>query len=812
MMRPVVGWLRLDLRHRWRSLLVLALLIAFAAATVMTAVAGARRGATAVDRLVERTLPATALVLPNQGGFDWSAVRELPEVAALSVWPLTGIAIDGMPPDVMPEVYDGEAMSTVERPVVLEGRMLDPDRLDEVVITPGWTELYGQGVGDTLGIRLHTPEAVDAYNLDGIEAETADGPAFDVTIVGVIRSPWLSDELETDGRVVVSPAVFAEYPENLLGAQDTSRTNALVRLHSGQDDIEPFRAGLARVSGTTTVDVWDVEVQFGEHIRDVTRFEADALLVFAAAAGLASVFLVGQSVARHTASAATDLRVLGAFGLTPRQARWAAAAGPGLAAAAGGIVAVAAAVVASRWFPVGTAALNEPAPGIDADAMVLVVGVAAVPLLVTVGALAAATRTLRGPVTGAAQAPRRSRLVAAAARAGMPVSAVVGARFALEPGRGPQALPVRPALLGSVVGVVGVLAALTFSAGVDDATRNLERFGVVHDLEIFLGLDGIDYFPADDVLTAVAGVAGVSGINDTRSAVADTEQGKLAVLSVDPVGAPLDFVVTEGRLPRAESEITIGPASARSLGVGVGDTVDLTGTIGAVPARVVGIGLMPSLSHNFYTDGGLVTADTYDGLFDDFRFRAAFIDVGPEAGPVTAAAGIEEAVTTVLAETYDVDPDEVGAAGMVTPPEQPSPVVELEQVRALPVFLAAFLALLALGAVSHALATAVRRRRHDVAVLRAVGMTRWQSRGVVVTQASVLAVAGLLVGIPLGVALGRTVWRYVADATPLMYFTPALGRTLVLVALVAVVAANVLAAWPSHRAATLRVGEILRAE
>jgi ABC-type lipoprotein release transport system permease subunit len=82
----------------------------------------------------------------------------------------------------------------------------------------------------------------------------------------------------------------------------------------------------------------------------------------------------------------------------------------------------------------------------------------------------------------------------------------------------------------------------------------------------------------------------------------------------------------------------------------------------------------------------------------------------------------------------------------------------------------------------------------------------------VVTQATVLAVVGLAVGIPLGIALGRTVWRYVADTTPLFYVPPVAVLALVLVVPVALLAANLLAAWPSHRAASMRVGHVLRAE
>jgi hypothetical protein len=83
-----------------------------------------------------------------------------------------------------------------------------------------------------------------------------------------------------------------------------------------------------------------------------------------------------------------------------------------------------------------------------------------------------------------------SRVAAAAATAGLGVPMVVGARFALEPGRGRAAVPVSLALLGAVAGILGVLAAFTFSAGVSEAAANPARFGQIFQLNTFLGLNG----------------------------------------------------------------------------------------------------------------------------------------------------------------------------------------------------------------------------------------------------------------------------------------------------------------------------------
>jgi ABC-type antimicrobial peptide transport system permease subunit len=83
---------------------------------------------------------------------------------------------------------------------------------------------------------------------------------------------------------------------------------------------------------------------------------------------------------------------------------------------------------------------------------------------------------------------------------------------------------------------------------------------------------------------------------------------------------------------------------------------------------------------------------------------------------------------------------------------------------------------------------------------------------VVTTQATVLALIGLVFGVPLGIALGRTLWRVVAGSTPLAYHPPVAAGALLLVGPLALVAANLLAAWPGQRAARLRAGQVLRTE
>jgi ABC-type antimicrobial peptide transport system permease subunit len=799
----VWAWVRLDVRGRARSLAVLALLVALTTGVVLTATAGSRRGRTAVDRLLERTQPATVAALPNEAGFDWEAVAALPGVAAIARFPLSPYTVEGWPDEALGFVYGDGMLEDIERPVVLEGRLPDPSRDDEAVITAAFEGTAGKGVGDTITVRLFTPEQIDeVYATD--ETPEPTGPQIETTIVGVVRSPWLSDTSDQPtGILVLSNGVFAQHEENFLGSTEVAHVNALVRLERGSAGVAEFRERLADVSGRRDIEFFDLAAM-AEHAGDVAGFEADALLAFAAAALVAAVFLVGQSVVRVVSASTQDLQVLLAVGMPPRHVRVAATVGPTAAAVIGAIVGVGASFLASSSFPTGTAAPLEPSPGRHADLTVLIAGLVVLPLLVAAGAVVASWSASRS--FGTASRGRSSAIAGLVARAGAPIPVTVGTSFALDRGRGTQAVPVIPALLGAVVGVLGVVGALTFADGVNDAAAHPERFGQVSELQTFLGFNSEDFVPTDDVLGALADDPDVVAVNDTRQGVLESGAVDLPAFVMDPVDAPLPIVVLEGSLPARTDEVTLSTQTAEDIGAGVGDRIELSGSRSSGSYLVSGIAFVLEGSHNSYDSGAWVRADTYEELIEGFKFHTAEVAIRPGADLEVVMQRVGAAVAEVLGAPPEA------ASEIVEVRTPPSRLAELREIRRLPLLLAGFLALLAIAAVGHALATAVRRRRHDLAVLRAVGITRWQSRATVLVQALLLTLVGLTIGVPAGSALGRTLWRSVADTTPIDYVPPVALWALVLVAPVALLAAGLLAAWPSHRAASMRVAHVLRTE
>ena len=94
----------------------------------------------------------------------------------------------------------------------------------------------------------------------------------------------------------------------------------------------------------------------------------------------------------------------------------------------------------------------------------------------------------------------------------------------------------------------------------------------------------------------------------------------------------------------------------------------------------------------------------------------------------------------------------------------PARVVNLHRVRAVPLVGLTLAALLGAVVLAFALALGARVHRHDLAILRALGLSRRGSTRVLAWQGAALAAAILVVGIPLGVLVGSLLWHRLAHA------------------------------------------------
>jgi hypothetical protein len=254
------------------------------------------------------------------------------------------------------------------------------------------------------------------------------------------------------------------------------------------------------------------------------------------------------------------------------------------------------------------------------------------------------------------------------------------------------------------------------------------------------------------------------------------------------------WTVLHGREPAVPGEIMVGSRTAQRLGVGVGDRVESTPGAGpATSLAVVGVGIGPPVFDERLGAGALIAPEDLARLGRAAGFVEALIRVAPGAD----RAGV--------VDEYAAQLEVIRAA----PPRDVQNLIELGR---LPEALGAFLALVASFALGHALVATTRRRAGDLAVLRTIGFTTRQVRVGIAAMALGTVTAGLVLGIPLGLAVGRLVWWAVADATGVATDAdPALGAIGLLVP-AALVVSVVIAWWPARLAARRAPARVLRAE
>ena len=140
----------------------------------------------------------------------------------------------------------------------------------------------------------------------------------------------------------------------------------------------------------------------------------------------------------------------------------------------------------------------------------------------------------------------------------------------------------------------------------------------------------------------------------------------------------------------------------------------------------------------------------------------------------------------------------------------PTSLINFGEAVNFPLILGAMLAAFGAATLAHFLVVSVARRRREASLLKVLGFVRTQITSLVSWQATTVALVGVVVGVPLGVIVGRAVWLAFANdlgAVPLAVVP--IWLIGVVIAGVIVVA-DLLALGPGLAAAQARPGQFLR--
>jgi hypothetical protein len=446
-----------------------------------------------------------------------------------------------------------------------------------------------------------------------------------------------------------------------------------------------------------------------------------------------------------------------------------------------------------------------------------VLGCGVLVLVLVLGAVGLSVAYLMAPYRSTGRrgsSVRRSSLSGLAASSGLPEPAVTGIRFALDPGSGRDAAPVRSAILGAALAVIVVVTTVTFGASLSTLISHPALYGWNWDYELTAS-QGAD-IPSHLMTPLLAGdhaVAAWTGV-DFESVQID---GQVTPVIASRPGAAVSPPILSGHAVQGGRQVVLGAQTLGRLHKRVGDTVTVR-VLGGAPMtlRIVGTATMPSIDnggseHTEMGSGALVSTDILPTV--------DLLGYGPpsQSGPqgillrLRHGANAESALRTLrrfARQTSTQFDDGV----MVNTVQRPAEIVNYRSMGSTPAILGAALAVGAVTALALTLVASVRRRRRELAVFKTLGFTRRQLAATLAWQSTVAVLIGTLVGVPMGVIVGRQLWLLFAHEIDVIPTPTVPASTVALIAVGALVLANLVAAIPGRIAARTPTAVLLRSE
>jgi hypothetical protein len=789
-------------RQHWKSWLALSVLVAVAGGFVMAATAAARRTDTAFPGFVARH------------GYDFVVYSShpLPRLASLqgveSVTPVlapfsdqascgscskpidtSNFLVNEVPPKQLPRMIK-----------LLSGRLPDESRPSEVLASRTLATENGVRIGSVIRVLLYratargpVPAGRRAFRVVGIAVTEGEFPTGITPHYDLFATPAFATAAATRG--------------------DAQLSIAYVRLRAGAAGVAGFSGRLRSldVLGTDDLDGTAATVQSS------IRPQVIGWYMLAALATIAALAVIGQALARQAASERADHQSLAVLGLRPREFVLIDLLRALLIGAAGAAGAVGMTVLLSPLTPAGEARLAVRSPGrVSFDPLVLALGALAVLAAVAVLSAWPAIRhaRLRG---GRAQRQAESAALAAgraAAVAGLPASALIGIRQALRRGSGGQ--PVGTALLGMVMAVAALCATAVFGASLARLVSSPALYGSPFQAYFAPnGTSGSASVVTGPLLASLRRDHAIRQVTLAAEVPVEVNGQHVRALAVTAVRGAALVSTVDGRRPHGDREIMLGAATMRATGARLGGFVWVTVSDGAgtphrVRFRVIGRASLNAGLGGLGSGAAMTTAAFISAQCPPGHSRAACTR--------PARRGIAS-LSLVLVRAASGPAGHAALARYIRQhrtlayrPGKPAALVNFGEAVNFPLLFGVALSLFGAATMAHLLLVSVARRRREAGLLKVLGFLRRQVAAVVCWQATAVALTGIAIGAPVGIAAGKVFWR--VFATNFGVVPVAVADPLLLAALVTGVlaAANVLAGGPALIAARSHPGALLRAE
>ena len=801
---------RRGFRRRAVPMLGLVLMVAVASGSVAGLVAGARRTADVFPAFVRHSTstgdvtvfaqmdPEVPFEADDQADLK-ALLQDLPEVervtrATLLIVEGTDRAGDRQRLLGNIELDPGDRRMVFGRPLVVEGAWPSDDDPDEVAIDEELAARAELEVGDTYRVAPYT---IDQFGPAGEGADVRpEGTAIDLQVAAVYRQPvdLQPVELGQAGIYVdhsglhLSPAYWAEHGPDLA----RYGVAAVVELAPGATKADLRAALQERIPDQFVLEEETItgSTDVLGSIEDAIDLQARAMLAVAVVTGVTGVALIWLLLGRKAASDRARDRILDDLGLGARGRVRVSGLEGLLIGAAGATLGTAAALLSSRWVPFGLAARAELDPGIQADLPVLAAAAGTTVFLVVIGAVAARRRAMRP------RPARSSHLADGLARRGLSPVPTTGVRFAFQSERDGGTVPVRAALTGVALATGVIVAVVTVGASMDLVRSDPARRGAYGDAAVG---NAASADAAAEMARMLDRNDDVEAYNGETPNVFDVDGEPVWVVSVFAgKGSRAPFVV-DGRVPEGPDEIALGGPVLDRLGVSIGDTVQVSSGAETTEMEIVGQALVEDVDGS---NGGPGKA----GIMD----AAALGPLDPQGPPSPTWLVVRFRNGVDRAEA--IDRLERDFPNALTTSRLPADLMNLARVGGLVVLLAVLVGILGSGAALLAMVGAVSRRRRELAVLRTLGFARRQAASTVAWQATTFALVGLLVGVPLGLVVGRRGWMTIAEGIGIEP-TPVVPVGVVVALVVAtLLVLNAVATVPAWLAARVRPADVLRAE